>query len=215
MDGHVAHEFRMALGAALMQAMPSTEVDFWCGVPETGNESGLGLATALNQPFYLAAIIKNWYLTQARAFMLPDQRSREAKVRQKYTISDLVAGKRVGVVDDSLVRSTTARVLTQMLFDAGATEVHWRIAAAPIVAPCFTGIDIPTFEELAAAGLPPADVNAIVNGMIGATSLYYLPLATMVEVANRFDQGWCTGCFSGQYPPGLVPGELVQLAHQA
>ena len=205
----VLHMLRQALGRRLAQVMPTTEVDVWCGVPDTGNESGLGLATELGQSFSLATIMKNWYSTRSRAFMQPDQQSREAKVRQKYNISSMVKGMRVGVADDTLVRSTTARVLSQMLFEAGAIEVHWRIAAAPIIARCFTGIDIPTLSELAAAGLPPDSINGMVNGMIGATSLFYLPYTEMMAVADQYLDGWCSGCFTGTYPQGLVPVELL------
>lgn len=201
----VAGQIRRHLGARLAAERP-VDADLVCGVPDSGTDAALGFSLASGLPYQPRLLVKNWYEVPDRSFILPGQQRRERAARGKYAVTaELARGQRVCIVDDTLVRGNTAPVLTAMLRAAGATEVHWRIAAAPIRYPCFYGIDIPTMEELPAAWLNEADICQ----HVGADSLRYLPYDSMcagVEEPTR-RRGWCTACFSGRYPIP-VPGAL-------
>lgn len=197
----VAATIRRRLGQRLAAECP-VAADAACAVPDSGNDAALGFAEASGVPFEPRIMVENWYTVSGRSFILPGPAQRDAAVRRKYSVTeDLVRGKRVVVVDDTIVRGNTAPVLTALLKDAGATEVHWRIAAAPIRHPCFFGIDIPTAAELIAAGRTEDGVRELV----GATSLRYLPYAAMLDAVNGAREGWCTGCFTGTYPIPVPP----------
>lgn len=190
---------RQELGRRLARACPA-EADVVCGVPESGTAAALGFAHTSGLPFEPYAFVKNWYVVPARSFILPTREQRTHAASLKYNANaTVVAGKRVVVVDDTIVRGNTTPKLTAALRRAGAAEVHWRIAASPIRHPCFYGIDIPTSSELLAFGKTEAEVCAAV----GADSLRYLPYAEMVAVAETASSGWCTACFTGHYPTAV------------
>jgi amidophosphoribosyltransferase len=149
-------------------------------------ESGLELEYGL---------IRNHYI--GRTFINPGQAARDTKVRIKYNpVRDVIAGKRVVVVDDSLVRGTTSRSLVHMIRQAGAREVHMRIASPPITGPCYYGIDTPTREELTAANHSVEEIRQ----QLGVDSLGYLSIRGMLEACSPGGKGFCHACFSGQYP---------------
>ena len=140
-------------------------------------------------------LIRNHYV--GRTFINPGQASRTAKVCIKFNpVTDVIAGNSVVVVDDSLVRGTTSRALVQMIRQAGAREVHFRIASAPITGPCHYGIDTPTRDELIAAS---HEVDEI-RGHLGVDSLGYLSLPGMLRAVGGDPTRFCHACFSGQYP---------------
>jgi amidophosphoribosyltransferase len=131
-----------------------------------------------------------------RTFIQPDQAMREQGIRLKFNPLDEVAGKRVVVVDDSIVRGNTTRQIVAMLFDAGAAEVHVRISSPPVVGPCFYGIDLPDQSELIAASRTVDEVRAF----IGATSLAYLSLEGLTEATSRPGSELCRACLTRDYP---------------
>jgi amidophosphoribosyltransferase len=166
-------------------------------VPDSANSAALGYAEESGIPFELG-LLRNHYV--GRTFIKPSQKDRDFGARMKYNpVREVLAGKRVVVVDDSLVRGTTSRSLVRMFRQAGATEVHFRIGSPPVRWPCFYGIDMPTRNELLASSL---DVAAI-EKELKVDSLGYLSLEGMVECVE--DAGpFCTACFSGDYPAQLV-----------
>ena len=161
-------------------------------------ESGLELEHGL---------IRNHYI--GRTFINPGQAARDTKVRIKYNpVRDVIAGKSVVVVDDSLVRGTTSRSLVQMIRQAGAREVHMRLASPPITGPCVYGIDTPTRAELAAARMSVEEIRRYV----GVDTLGYLSLEGTLEACGGDPEGFCHACFSGKYPTAM-PNHTG--AHQA
>jgi amidophosphoribosyltransferase len=151
------------------------------------------------------ALIRNHYV--GRTFIQPTQAGRDAKVKVKYNaVRDLLDGKRVVMVDDSIVRGTTTRGLVTMVRAAGAREVHMRVSSAPITGPCYYGIDTPNREELIAANLT---VDEIATNL-GVDSLGYLSLDGMLESVPGGPHGFCDACFSGDYPtpPPTDPDKL-------
>ena len=166
-------------------------------VPDSANSAALGFAEGSGIPFELG-ILRHHYV--GRTFIKPSQKDRDFGARMKYNpVREVLAGKRVVVVDDSLVRGTTSRSLVRMLRQSGASEVHFRIGSPPVRWPCFYGIDMPTKGELIASSL---DVPAIA-GKLGVDSLGYLSLEGMVDAVA--DAGpYCTACFSGEYSAPLV-----------
>jgi amidophosphoribosyltransferase len=163
-------------------------------VPDSGNAAARGLARASGLP-QDDGFIKNRYV--ARTFIQPGQELRRLGVRLKFNpVPEVVAGKRVIVVDDSIVRGTTDRQIVRMLRDAGAAEVHLRISAPPIKNPCHYGIDMSTREEMIAHG---RTVDEIAEEL-GADSLHYLSLDGVYDAINGLPQNHCDACFSGRYP---------------
>ncbi len=178
----------------------AVDADAIVSVPDSANSAALGYAEESGIPFELG-LLRNHYV--GRTFIKPSQKDRDFGARMKYNpVREVLEGKRVVVVDDSLVRGTTSRSLVRMLRQAGATEVHFRIGSPPVRWPCFYGIDMPTRRELLASAL---DVEAI-EGELGVDSLGYLSLDGMTECVE--DSGpFCTACFSGNYPAPLVDVE--------
>ena len=169
-------------------------------VPDSANSAALGYAEESGIPFELG-LLRNHYV--GRTFIKPEQKDRDFGARMKYNpVRDVLAGKRVVVVDDSLVRGTTSRSLVRMLKAAGATEVHFRIGSPPVKFPCFYGIDMPTKGELIGSTL---DVHEI-EKKLGVDSLGYLSLEGMVRAVGQAGP-YCTACFSGRYPAPLVDVE--------
>jgi amidophosphoribosyltransferase len=163
-------------------------------VPDSGNAAARGLARAAGLP-QDDGFIKNRYV--ARTFIQPGQELRKHGLRLKFNpLPDVISGKRLVVVDDSIVRGNTTRQIVQMLRDAGAAEVHMRISAPPIRHPCHYGIDMSTHEEMIAYGRSTEEVAA----ELGCDSLHYLSLEGVYEAIGATRATHCDACFSGSYP---------------
>ena len=193
MAGTVLQVARARMGELLWHEAP-VEADLVIPVPDSGNAAARGLARASGLP-QDDGFIKNRYV--ARTFIQPGQELRRHGLRLKFNpLPEVVAGKRLVVVDDSIVRGNTTRQIVQMLRDAGAAEVHLRISAPPIKHPCHYGIDMSTREEMIAHG---RTVKEIVDEL-GADSLHYLSLEGVYEAVGQSRATHCDACFSGQYP---------------
>ena len=190
-DGVGVYESRIHAGRCLAKDSP-VEADMVVGVPESGNAAALGFAMESGIP-YGTAFVKNGYV--GRTFIKPKQSSRESSVRVKLNVlKEAVNGKRVVMIDDSIVRGTTSDRIVGMLKEAGATEVHVRISSPPFLHPCYFGTDVPASDQLIAYNRSIEDIRKI----IGADSLGYLSLDRLIELSGG--QSICTGCFTGQYP---------------
>jgi len=197
LGGVEVHGARVRMGERLAREAP-VEADLVIGIPDSGTPAAIGYSKASGTPFN-EALIKNRYV--ARTFIQPDQAMREQGIRIKFNPLDEVAGKRIVVVDDSIVRGSTMRQLVQMLFDAGAAEVHVRISSPPVVSPCFYGIDMADEDELAAAHRSVEEMRALV----GATSLHYLSVDGMQEATTLPEDAVCRACFTRDYPTRVPP----------
>ena len=192
-DGQAVWESRRDMGIELA-GEASVEADLVVGLPDSGTPAAIGYAQASGIP-YSEAVVRNRYV--GRSFIQPDQALRAQGVKLKFNpLASVIAGKRLIVVDDSIVRGTTTRKTVAMLFDAGAAEVHLRISSPPIAWPCFYGIDMAERDDLIAAHMSPAEVAA----SVGATSLAYLSLDGLQRAMGRPAEGYCRACFTGQYP---------------
>ena len=191
---------RRAFGRQLALEQPA-EADCVISVPDSANSAALGFAETSGVPFELG-LIRNHYV--GRTFIEPSQAGRNFKVRLKYSpVREVLEGKRVVVVDDSLVRGTTSQGLVALLREAGATEVHFLLASPPVRHPCFYGIDMPTKEELIASRMDPDEIR----DHLGVDSLGYLSLEGMVNAVSGEGLTFCSACFSGDYPAPLVDVE--------
>lgn len=191
MDGVSVYQSRIMAGRFLAVDSP-VEADVVVGVPESGNVAALGYAQESGIP-YGTAFVKNSYV--GRTFISPRQSSRESGVRVKLNVlKEAVAGKRVVMIDDSIVRGTTSGRIVRMLREAGATEVHMRISSPPFLYPCYFGTDVPAREQLIAYHRDTDEIRE----MIGADSLAYLELKRLPELAGGLPV--CSGCFTGRYP---------------
>lgn len=190
-DGVGVYASRIKAGRFLAMDSP-VEADVVVGVPESGNAAAMGYAMESGIP-YGTAFVKNSYV--GRTFIKPQQKSRESSVRIKLNVlKEAVCGKRVIMIDDSIVRGTTSDRIVQMLKDAGATEVHVRISSPPFLYECYFGTDIPSRDQLIAHNRTIEEINEI----IGADSLGYLRVERLKEIAGGL--GICTGCFDEKYP---------------
>ncbi len=195
---------RRALGHQLAKEHPAPGADFVFSVPDSSNSAALGFAEESGLPLELA-LIRNHYV--GRTFIQPTQEGRDAKVKVKYNaVREILDGKSVVMVDDSIVRGTTTRGLVALVRAAGAREVHMRVSSPPITGPCYYGIDTPDREQLIAAN---HGVNEIAK-LIGVDSLGYLSLEGMLGSVPNGPNGFCHACFSGQYPtrPPVAPQKL-------
>ncbi len=193
MNGTVLQVARSRMGEILWREAP-VDADVVIPVPDSGNPAARGLARAAGLP-QDDGFIKNRYV--ARTFIQPGQELRRHGLRLKFNpLPEVVAGKRLVVVDDSIVRGNTTRQIVQMLRDAGAAEVHLRISAPPIKHPCHYGIDMSTREEMIAHGRTVAEIAE----ELGADSLHYLSLAGVYEAVGGSRAEHCDACFSGEYP---------------
>jgi len=183
---------RVRMGERLAQEAP-VEADLVLPIPDSGTPAAIGFARASGIPFS-EGLIKNRYV--GRTFIQPEQGMREQGVRMKFNPLAEVAGKRVVAVDDTIVRGSTTRQIVQMLFDAGAAEVHIRISAPPIVSPCYYGIDFASEDEMIAAHSTVEQVREA----IGATSLAYLSLDGLQESTERPAETLCRACLTREYP---------------
>ena len=190
-DGVGVYHSRIYAGCCLAKDSP-VDADIVVGVPESGNAAAMGYAMESGIP-YGTAFVKNSYV--GRTFIKPQQKSRESSVRIKLNVlKEAVCGKRVIMIDDSIVRGTTSDRIVQMLKDAGATEVHVRISSPPFLYECYFGTDIPSRDQLIAHNRTIEEINEI----IGADSLGYLRVERLKEIAGGL--GICTGCFDEKYP---------------
>lgn len=202
--GRSVDRARRQLGRRLARECPAPSGELVFSVPDSSNSAALGFAEESNLPYELA-LIRNHYV--GRTFIQPTQAGRDAKVKVKYNaVREVLEGKSVVMVDDSIVRGTTTRGLVAMVRAAGAREVHMRVSSAPVTGPCYYGIDTPSREELIAANMT---VDEIAESL-GVDSLGYLSLDGMLESVPGGPQGFCHACFSGDYPtpPPADPQKL-------
>ena len=193
MNEQVLQVARGRMGEILWREAP-VEADLVIAVPDSGNPAARGLARAAGLP-QDDGFVKNRYV--ARTFIQPGQELRKHGLRLKFNpLPEVIAGKRLVVVDDSIVRGNTTRQIVQMLRDAGAAEIHMRISAPPIKHPCHYGIDMSTREEMIAHGRTTEEVAA----ELGCDSLHYLSLAGVYEAMGATRATHCDACFTGEYP---------------
>jgi amidophosphoribosyltransferase len=191
--GRSIHVARTTMGRTLAREHP-VEADLVIPVPESGTPAAVGYAQESGIPFS-QGFVKNAYV--GRTFIQPSQVLRQLGIRLKLNpLREVIGGKRLIVVDDSIVRGNTQRAIVAMLREAGAAEVHVRISSPPVMWPCFYGIDFATREELAAVGKTTEEVRQ----MIGADSLGHISLEGMVAATEQAKGSLCMACFSGQYP---------------
>lgn len=190
-DGVSVYDSRIMAGKFLAMDSP-VEADLVVGVPESGNCAALGYSMQSGIP-YGQAFVKNAYV--GRTFIKPGQKSRESSVQVKLNaIREAVRGKRIIMIDDTVVRGTTSDRIVRMLREAGAKEVHMRVGSPPFLWPCYFGTDVPAREQLIAYNRSVDDIC----GIFGADSLAYLRLERLEEIVGHL--GICTGCFTGNYP---------------
>ena len=196
-DGVSVHAARLRAGRILAECCPA-DADIVIGVPDSGLDAALGFAQASRLPYGIG-LIKNRYI--GRTFIAPGQSVRTDKVRIKLSaVRETVKGKRVVLVDDSIVRGTTGGRIIELLREAGAKEIHFRVSAPPFVKPCYYGTDIDTEEQLAANHHTPQQLAKI----MGADSLGYLPAERLPELIGS--DGLCSACFTGEYPTPVPRG---------
>ncbi len=192
-DGAAVHEARLRAGAFLALEHP-VQADIVIGVPDSGIDAAIGYARQSGIPYGIG-FVKNKYI--ARTFIAPGQKARENKVRLKLNpIAAAVRGKRVVMIDDSIVRGTTCARIVNLLREAGAAEVHVRISAPPFLNPCYFGTDIDSRDNLIACNHTVEEITRI----IGADSLGYLSVDSVHKLAAGCGLGFCDGCFTGTYP---------------
>ena len=197
-SGRVVHEARVDMGRRLAHEHP-VDADLVIGVPESGVPAAIGYAEASGIPFG-QGFVKNAYV--GRTFIEPSQTIRELGIRLKLNpLTHVIKGRRLIVVDDSIVRGNTQRAQIRMLREAGAAEVHVRISSPPVRWPCFYGIDFATRAELIATGLGVEEVRA----SIGADTLGYISEDGMIAATHQPRDRLCTACFTGRYPIDLPP----------
>ena len=199
-EGSSVHEARKQAGRFLAQEHP-VEADVVIGVPDSGLDAALGYSQESGIPYGIG-FIKNKYI--GRTFIQGSQKQRENSVRIKLNVvSSTVKGKRVVLVDDSIVRGTTSARIIKLLRDAGAAEVHFMVSAPPFKYPCYFGTDIPDQKLLVATGRNVEQINEI----IGADTLGYLSTEHVVQLAKNAKCGFCTACFTGEY--AVKPEEVL------
>jgi amidophosphoribosyltransferase len=206
LSGIEVHGARVRMGEQLAREAP-VDVDLVLPIPDSGTPAAIGFSRALGVPFS-EGLIKNRYI--ARTFIEPDQELRRQGVRLKFNPLAEVAGKRVAVVDDSIVRGNTTKQIVQMLFDAGAAEVHVRVSAPPVIGQCFYGIDLADPAEMIASSKSVEEIR----DYIGATSLAYLSHDGLVAATRRPESELCRACLTGHYPTP-VPDAHAKLRFEA
>jgi amidophosphoribosyltransferase len=196
MDGQMIHQIRQALGRQLAREAPA-DADIVIAVPDSAVPAAIGYSLETGLP-YMEGLVKNRYI--GRTFIQPDDRLRKQGVRLKFNpLTSNLQGKRVVLIDDSIVRGTTSGPLVQLVRSGGATEVHMRISSPQVRFPCFMGVDMATYKELIGSKLSIDEVCKY----IGADSLGHLSLDGMLKAVRdvvRSDKGHCAACFSGEYP---------------
>jgi amidophosphoribosyltransferase len=202
LEGVEVHGARVRMGERLAEEAP-VDADLVLPIPDSGTPAAIGFARATGIPFS-EGLIKNRYV--GRTFIQPEQGMREQGIRMKFNPLAEVAGRRLVVVDDSIVRGSTTRQIVQMLFDAGAAEVHVRISSPPVVSPCFYGIDLASEDEMIASHASVEEVRAA----IGATSLAYISLEGLQAATRRPAEALCRACLTREYPT-RVPADTAKL----
>lgn len=192
-DGCSVHEARLKAGELLARRHP-VSADVVIGVPDSGLDAALGFSRQSGIP-YGVGFIKNRYV--GRTFIVPGQKQRENAVRIKLNpVSNTVKGKRVVLIDDSIVRGTTSQQIVKLLRDAGAAEVHMRLSSPPFLYPCYFGVDVDSSENLIAYNHSLEEIRTI----IGVDSLGYLGIDDLTQLAPGCPYGICDACFTGKYP---------------
>ena len=206
--GRSVNESRERLGRLLAREHPA-EADMVVPIPDSGVPAAIGFSLESGIPFRMG-LIRNHYI--GRTFIEPSQAIRNFGVKLKLNpVRNLIAGKRVVLVDDSIVRGTTSRKLVRMVREAGAKEVHMRISCPPTISPCYYGVDTPTREELIASSNTPEEICRY----LGADSLGYLSLPGLRQAVNDTAGDFCTSCYTGVYPTDLVQLEVREDAAAA
>jgi amidophosphoribosyltransferase len=195
------HGARVRMGERLAAEAPA-EADLVMPIPDSGTPAAIGYARASGIPFS-EGLIKNRYV--GRTFIEPDQGLRQQGIRLKFNPLAEVAGKRIVVVDDSIVRGNTMRQITAILFEAGASEVHIRVSSPPIVSPCFYGIDFGDDRQLVAAAQTVEETRR----QIGASSLAHLSLEGVQEATAGPGSEFCRACFTKEYPTRVPAGRTL------
>ena len=191
--GQSVHEARLEAGRILAREHP-VDADVVIGVPDSGLDAAMGYAEESGIP-YGQGFVKNRYI--GRTFITPDQQSREQAVRIKLgALRSTVEGRRVVMIDDSIVRGTTSRQIISLLREAGAKEVHFRVSAPPFIAPCYFGTDIPDKKDLIACHHTVEEIRRLV----GADTLGFLSVDALERIAPSAACGFCKGCFTEEYP---------------
>ncbi len=204
LDGVNVYHSRIIAGRALAKSYP-VDADLVVGVPDSGLVAAKGYSEESGIPYGMA-FHKNSYV--GRTFIKPSQSERESSVKIKLNvIEEVVRGKRIVMVDDSIVRGTTCANIIKMLKKAGALEVHVRISSPPFLYPCYFGTDVPSNEQLIAHTHTPDEIQK----MIGADSLGYMEIDKLKDMVG--DLGYCDACFTGNYPME-VPGKDVSQAFE-
>jgi len=205
LEGQQIHQVRLELGRELAREAPA-DADLVMGIPDSAVPAAIGYAQESGLP-YGEGLIKNRYI--GRTFIQPDDRLRKQGVALKFTpLANTLKGKRVVVVDDSIVRGNTSGPIVQLLRKAGATEVHMRVSAPPIRHPCFMGVDMATYPELIAHRLSEAEIAAHID----VDSLHYLSYAGLLRATGRDPGGFCGACFTGNYPnPNFAPKQRDEI----
>ena len=196
--GRLVHSARAAMGAALAREYP-IDADMVIGVPDSATAAAVGYSQEAGIP-YAEGLVKNRYV--GRTFIQPDQQLRDLGVRLKLNVlPEIIGGKRIAVVDDSIVRGTTTPHVVNLLRRGGAREVHLRICAPPIVSPCHFGVDMATRPELIASGMSVEEIR----DYVGADSLGFLSHEALVRSVGLARNSLCMACFTGEYP---IPVQL-------
>ena len=199
--GRSVNEARETLGRLMAREHPA-EADMVVPIPDSGVPAAIGFSLESRIPFRMG-LIRNHYI--GRTFIEPSQAIRNFGVKLKLNpVRNLIAGKRVVLVDDSIVRGTTSRKLVRMVREAGAKEVHMRISCPPTISPCYYGVDTPTREELIASSNTPEEIRKY----LGADSLGYLSLPGLRQAVSDTEGKFCTSCYTGVYPTDLVQLEV-------
>ena len=200
--GQGIHATRVRIGERLAKEAP-VEADLVIPVPESGTPAAIGYAKGSGIPFGMG-LVKNSYV--GRTFIQPSQTIRQLGIRLKLNpLREIIEGKRIVVVDDSIVRGNTQRAIVRMLREAGAREIHVRISSPPVKWPCFYGIDFATRAELVASGLEVEEIRR----SIGADSLGYVSLEGLIESTQVEENKLCGACFTGQYPI-RIPADMSE-----
>ena len=198
-DGVDVYHARLVAGKALAKSYP-VEAELVVGVPDSGLVAAMGYSEESGIPYGMA-FHKNSYV--GRTFIKPRQKDRESSVKIKLNvISEVVKGKRIVMVDDSIVRGTTCANIIKMLKKAGATEVHVRISSPPFLHPCYFGTDVPSNDQLIAHSHTTQEICE----MIGADSLGYMEVSKLKDMVG--DMGFCDACFTGNYPMEVPDGDI-------
>ncbi|MBC6478183.1 MAG: amidophosphoribosyltransferase [Hormoscilla sp. GM7CHS1pb] len=193
MEGESLYSYRMRLGRYLAQEAPA-DVDIVIGVPDSGIPAAIGFSQESGIT-YAEGLIKNRYV--GRTFIQPTQKMRETGIRMKLNpLKDVLAGKRIAIVDDSIVRGNTSRLLVKALREAGAKEIHMRVSSPPVTHPCFYGIDTDSQDQLIAATKSTEEIEK----HVGVDSLAYLSWKGMLQATGEDPNSFCSACFTGDYP---------------